>query len=138
MPTKTRECPTSELLAEIRTVINSLLGEEEPLFCYETEDQQSGILGYHSFHVLVITKSEIIKLSRYSSRLGLFSIVYLNEIVRIEERESEDSSKTPEIHIYGTKDFRLMDFSFENKRILYSFTQKLRQAISKANKMPRQ
>ncbi|KAF0108645.1 MAG: hypothetical protein FD146_531 [Anaerolineaceae bacterium] len=129
MSKKTKECNVSDLESEFRTVINSLLSEEEALLCYETDFRASKFAYY--IEVLIVTKSEIIKFNNTNSgRLDFFEMMYLNEIVEI--KENKDIYKYPVIQIYGPREDMVMDFAFETEQILYTFTKKIRQLVMKA------
>lgn len=125
MKFKTTECSLSDLKPDIASFVHNqlLLEEDTPLFCYATEFLKTGRI-----HVVVVTKSEIIRLSkRDSEEIMDLKTMYLDKVVMVSEGDGMDGEK--EIKIFGHSEYSLVSFPFDSKEKLFAFLYQLRQAI---------
>ena len=133
----TIERNVSELATPTQALIKTLLDGDEPTFCYEIAEKETGLLGYQASRIIVITEFEIIEL-RLGFEIELRSIVFLSKVDCIKVNDGLLGSSghyQPEIHIIVDNDKKIsVEFGEKQEQVWAVFLSRLRRAIKKAKK----
>jgi len=120
---KNLDAPISETLDKI------FRGQDYPQVCCSTRMKQTGALDFDNIYVLAVTQTDIIEIECLYGRIS-FKVLYLKEIVDFELPDDQPKA-LPKLKIFGSNGSKI-EYTFENREILYEFVYRFRRVMNKA------